>query len=368
MSVYQVHWFDHEGNKKNIFQVPVELEYVRTVNDVGSLIITFPRQFYQYEDFAVGDMLELWREKNGTVTIQNETAYFLQDWEFFMDSDGAEYIRLTAFDANWLLDTRLTWALGGTTGAHKTDYPDDMMKAIVRDQFMNNGPGPRPERDLPITCAPDLSAGGDPISKEFHYRSVLAVIKEIAETAEENGVWVGFDLVRTGVGLFQFRTYTGQRGMNHGRNSGDPRLVGKQYGNLSQATFGEFHAEERNVILVGGEGEDSARVLVERKNDARIGASKWNRREYFVDASDAEESDALEVEGDAALCKFKPKQVVTGTLHDTPGMQYGIHYGFGDILSVEAFGYHVDCHVRSVRVRVDQDGGEQLDIKLRGEL
>ena len=366
MSVYQVHWFDHEGGKKGIFQVPVSLEYVRTVNDVGSLIITFPRAFYQYEDFAVGDMLELWREKNGNVTIQNETAYFLQDWEFFMDNDGAEYVRLTAFDANWLLDTRLTWAKGGSTGSNKTDYPDDMMKAIVSDQMLTNAT--KPERNLPITCAPDLSAGGAQITKEFPYRSVLAVIKEIAETAEENGVWVGFDVVRTGVGTFQFRTYTGQRGMDHGRSSGDPRFVGKQYGNFSQATFGEFHAEERNVILVGGEGEGSARVLVERKNEDRIGASQWNRREYFVDASDSEESDALEVEGDAALCKFKPKQVLTGTMHDTPGMQYGVHYGFGDILSVEAFGYFVDCHVKSVRVRVDQDGGEQLDIKLRGEL
>jgi len=28
----------------------------------------------------------------------------------------------------------------------------------------------------------------------------------------------------------------------------------------------------------------------------------------------------------------------------------------------------VDCHVKAVRVRVDQDGGEQLDIKLEGEL
>ena len=59
---------------------------------------------------------------------------------------------------------------------------------------------------------------------------------------------------------------------------------------------------------------------------------------------------------------------MTGTLHDTPGMQYNIHYCFGDILSVEAFGYHVDCHVKAVRVKVDQDGGEQLDIKLEGEL
>ena len=55
-------------------------------------------------------------------------------------------------------------------------------------------------------------------------------------------------------------------------------------------------------------------------------------------------------------------------MHDTPGMMYNIHYGFGDILTAEAFGYSVDCHVTAVKVRVDQDGGEQIDVKLRGEL
>jgi len=145
-------------------------------------------------------------------------------------------------------------------------------------------------------------------------------------------------------------------------------LVGKQYGNLSQATFGTYHAEERNCVLVAGQGEDAARVWVTRTNATRIGASKWNRREYFKDSRDDSTTAALEADGDAALDEFRPRQVLTGTLHDTPGMQFGIHYQFGDVLSAEAFGYHVDCHVGSVRVRVDQDGGEQLDIKLRGEM
>ena len=194
------------------------------------------------------------------------------------------------------------------------------------------------------------------------------MLQEIAEVANEAGTWLGFDVVRTAPGTFEFRTYTGQRGQNHGRASGDPRLVGKQYGNLSEATFGTYHADERNCILVAGQGEEDARVLVDRVNNSRMYASKWNRREYFKDSRDDSTTAALEADGDAALDEFSPRQVLTGTLHDTPGMQYNIHYQFGDILSVEAFGYHVDCHVGSVRVRVDQDGGEQLDVRLRGEL
>jgi len=238
------------------------------------------------------------------------------------------------------------------------------MKAIVSKQLGSTASAWRSK----ITEAPNLGAGGASISKAFAYRNVLMVVQELADLATEAGVWLGFDVVRTAPGAFEFRTYTGQRGQNHGRASGDPRLVGKQYGNLSEATFGTYHADERNWVQVAGQGEGDSRVLVYRENIARRDASKWNRREYFKDSRDESDTDILNADGDAVLEEFKPKQRLTGTLHDTPGMQYGIHYWFGDVLSVEAFGYFVDCHVKAVRVRVDQDGGEQLDIKLEGEL
>jgi len=363
---YELVWYTHEGVRKGVIQAFNSLEYVKTQNAIGTLVVNLPRGLMQYDQFAVGDIFEIWREKNGTLELQNETAYFLQDWEFWTDSDGAEYIRLVAFDAVWLLDTAIVWAYSGSAGASKNDYPDDMMKAIVKEQLgADSGIASRTK----LTCAPDLGAGGAAIAKDFAYRNVLAVLQEICEVAQEkNDIWLGFDVVRTAPGQFEFRTYTRQRGQNHGRGSGDPRLVGRQYGNLSEASFGTYHADERNVVLVAGQGEGAARELVTRYNNSRLYASKWNRREYFKDSRDDSTTAALEADGDAALDEFRPRQVLTGTLHDTPGMQYNIHYQFGDVLSVEAFGYFVDCHVKAVRVRVDQDGGEQLDIKLEGEL
>lgn len=362
---YEAVWYTHEGIRKGVIQAFNSLEYVKTQNAIGSLVMNIPRGLMRYDQFAVGDIFEVWREKGGVLELQNETAYFLQDWEFWADGDGAEYIQLKANDANWLLDTAIVWAYAGSAAASKTDYPDDMMKAIVEEQL---GATSAIASRTKLTCAPDLSAGGASITKSFAYRNVLNVVTDIAEQAAEAGVNLYFDVVRTAPGTFEFRTYAGQRGQDHGRSSGDPRLVGKQYGNLSQASFGEYHADERNIVLVAGQGEEAARTLVTRTNTSRMNASKWNRREYFKDSRDEETTAALESDGDAALEEFAPKQVLTGTLHDTPGMQYGIHYQFGDILSAEAFGYFVDCHVRSVRVKVDQDNGEQIDIRLRGEL
>ena len=120
---YELVWYTHEGVRKGVIQAFNSLEYVKTQNAIGTLVVDLPRGLMQYDQFAVGDIFEIWREKNGTLELQNETAYFLQDWEFWTDSDGAEYIRLVAFDANWLLDTAIVYASAGS------DYGDFYLKA-----------------------------------------------------------------------------------------------------------------------------------------------------------------------------------------------------------------------------------------------
>jgi len=101
--------------------------YVRTENTIGSMILTIPRQLMRYDDFAVGQLFEIWREKHGSLELQNDTAYFLQDWQFYTDRGGREYIQLYATDANWLLDTAIVWAYAGSAQAEKTGKPDDIL-------------------------------------------------------------------------------------------------------------------------------------------------------------------------------------------------------------------------------------------------
>ena len=361
---YQVDWYTDAGVKLGVIQAFTSLEYVRTENTIGSMILTIPRQLMRYEDFAVGQLFEIWREKHGSLELQNDTAYFLQDWQFYTDREGREYIQLYATDANWLLDTAIVHATAGSVNAEMTGKPDDIMKAIVRRQLGETAEADRRK----ITVDGDTSQGGATITKAFAYRNVLSIIQELADTAKENGVYLVFDVVRTAPATFRFRTYAGQRGTDHSRTSGDPRLVGKQYGNLDEATFGTFHSDERNWVCVAGQGEEDARMRVYRWNYPRMGASKWNRREYFKDSRDNSTEAALQADGDAALNEFRPKQILTGRLLDTPGMQFGVHYQFGDVVTAQAFGYNVDCHISSVRVKVDQDDGEQIDVRLRGEL
>jgi len=357
---------DTSGNRLNTIQAFHRLDYIRTVNTVGGMMLTLPGKYWQYEDFRVGQLFEIWRDKGGGKTLQGETAYILQDWTFYTDSKGNHLVNLYAKDLNMLLDTRIVAFAAGSTQADKTDYADDMIKEVVDENMVSCTTAARNISNL--TIAPELSAS-ESITKGFAWRKVLRVCQEIAEAATEAGTRTYFDIVRTDRAVFQLRTYTGQRGNDHSRTSGDMRLVGEKYGNLEQPSFGTFHSDEANYIYAGGQGEESAREIVEVSDSTRINKGyPFNRKEYFADARHADTTAGVTSSGNAALGEGVPKQIMSGNLVDTPGMQYGIHYGFGDILSVEAFGFSVDCHVASVSVRVDANRYEQISCRLRGEL
>jgi len=358
---YQVDWLTDYGNRKYVIQSFHKLEYARSENQIGTMILTLPLARWKYEDFKVGDILEIWREKASSLELQNDTAYFVQDWRFYTDSSGKDFAQIVAYDANWLLDTAIVANYAGSDEADKTDYADDMMKEVVTEQLGTAGDRYK------LGVAPDLSQAPS-MSKAFARRNVLKVCQEIAEASTTNGTYLAFDVVRTQLGVFEFQTFINQRGINHGRDSGDMRLVGRDYGNLFEASYATLHNDERNYVYVGGQGEGAERLVVERSDSARIASSKWNRREYFKDARDLELQESLEAEGDAELAEKKPKQIMTGKLVDIPGMRYGIEYGFGDILTVQALGFQVDSHVSSVSMSFSQDKGEDLTIYLRGEL
>ena len=363
MSKYQVDWLSDFGYRKYVIADFHKLEYARSVNTIGSMVLTMPRGNWNYENFKVGDILEIWREYNGSLSLQNETAYFVQSWRMYVDSSGKELVDVLAYDANWLLDTAIVAYASESAEASKTGEADDMLKEIVSENLGADAVTARQK----LTVAPDLTLAPS-ITKAFAWRNLFRVCQEIAEQSTEEGTKLFFDVVRTAPATFEFRTYTGQRGRNHGRDSGDIRLVGRDYGNLFEAEFGTYHNNERNYIYVGGQGREADRTIVEVSNATRIASSKWNRRELFQDARNDDTTASLTSEGESALDENKPQQVMTGRLVDIPGMRFDIEYGFGDILSVQAFGYFVDCHVATVNVRVDGTGGEQIDIRLRGEL
>lgn len=356
MSEYYIYRYSPLGVKLDETKSFESLHLVRTVNKCGGLDLVLPMR-YETTDFRNNQIIEVWR--NGG--LHAETAYFLKKWAFYEDADGKEHVQLYGYDANWLFLTRIVAYDEGSSEAEITDQACDIIQHVVRDNYGSDAITAR-QIDNWLSLEGFFNKGVT-ISKSISHRLVMDVCQEVADASTSEGTRVFFDVVRTGVGLFQVRSYINQRGVDHGFSSGDLRRVSKAEGNLRNPRLEIDYSGEANYIYAG-----NGTTVKEASDATRISRGyPWNRIETWVDAGGAGGDDEIQAEADAELERRAPKKVLTGQLVNTQAMQYDIHFGFGDVLGVNAFGDNFNCHASSIKIDVNKDNKEILTIALRGE-
>jgi hypothetical protein len=362
---YQVEHYDCDGNRVGTYESFNRLDYVKTRNTVGSMVMIMPYALVKEASFGLNNHLEIWREMDGVLELQNETSYFIKSVRYYNDNEGRKLVEITAKDGLDLLAGAIVDYPAASTQSTQEKFADDMIKDVVS---QNRGTSAQTVRRLPrFTVAPKYGASKS-LKKDFAWRNVLEVCTEIADDATEMGTHTSFDVVRVAPATFELRTYTGCRGIDHGHKSNEILRVGVVYGNLRNAEYGEYWGDERNAITAGGQGENANRIIARVADAKRIAnGSPYNRRELFVDARDKKTTSAVTSEANAALLENRPKKALSGKLENTRGLKWNRDYYFGDILAAEAFGHNMDCHIESVRVTVDSKQNEQVNVLLRGE-
>lgn len=364
MSYWLERYHQQSGQRIGIIENFAKLHFIRTENTIGALEVELPLLYYNPDEWWKNQVLEVWKQDGFGQSLQGETAYFLRNWQLYRNDNYEQMIRLYAADANFLLASRIVAYAAGSAQADKTDEADDMMKAIVRENLGTLADATR--QIAALTCEADLSLLPS-TTKSFSRQNVFNVIRDISDATKETGTYNVFDVIRTTPCNFEFRVYKDRRGIDHSRDSSDPRFVGEKYGNLSKPSLEYRGSEEITFVYAGGQGEEADRIIKTAQDDSRIGDGyPFNRREYFRDARNCETDAAVQAEADAALAEGRPKRILTGDLIDMPSMKYGVHFGFGDLLTAEAFGVSMDVHVTSVDITAGPDG-EKIKISLRGE-
>lgn len=275
-------------------------------------------------------------------------------------SGGNRSYTVTARHANDLVSRRIVREYAGVARSSKTDYADDMMKDIMREQFVSPTVSARTMPGLSV--AADLGAAPS-ISKSFAWRAVSDVLREIAEASATAGTYLGYEVVPSGTGLL-FATYTGQRGTDRRNNAG--LLVSEDRGNLTDASFTRDWSQASTVVIAGGQGEGTLRATAVATDTTALLASPYAYREAFRQATQSTTSGALQAEADAELRGRRAQQRFNGTLQDVPGMRYGVEYGWGDILPVVFDGTWFACRVDPVRITVGP-GEYRVDVRLTSD-
>src|SRR5690606_3801423 len=129
-------------------------------------------------------------------------------------------------------------------------------------------------------------------------------------------------------------------------------------GNLRSVSL-ETEAPRVTSVIVAGQGEGTARTIVERVNTSA--EADWGRLEGFLDRRQAEDAAELEQAGDEALAEGSERARLATVTVDTPTQRYGEHYQLGDRVAVEPVpGMQVVDVVRAVHLQVWPKRGRLL--------
>jgi hypothetical protein len=341
------------------------LDFVRPVNDVGVLTLDLDPDT-DVSQFRLDGRLSVYRQGSaGGYRLQTETVWLVRQWRRVMYTSGERVLRVTAYSASDLLARRIVAYAAGSDEASKTDHADDMMKAIVRENLGASATDTDRRWSSYLTVQAD-SASASSMSKAFSRRNVLTVLQEIAETSAEGGEPLYFDIVAPSSSTLEFRTYTGQRGVDRTLSSASPLIMSPELGTIRGGELFEDYASEYTVVYAAGGGEGKAREVSEVEDTARSGASPFGRIEALRDARHGATGASLTAEGNAYLRASRPKRIFTAALVDTPQVRYGLEWHWGDKVTAQFEGKTFDCHIDTLRVSV-AGGKETISAHLRAE-
>lgn len=392
--------------------------YSRAVRGYGTCMIGLPYEEFRQKVspvFAPDRRIDFWRSPDIGYPMRHEGTYLLRMPKIYTrETDNITLIALYGRDPKDLLRRRWVIQPAGYPQTYKTDYIDDMMKEIVREQMLwdecldaeaaQDNSRAFPESEFIVQGEVSL---GPLYTHTFPDRNVLDVLKELQEASfqlHEEAPLVNsriyFDVLpralygtprleiqdeatgeaiqdeesgealldesayeSTSIQGFEFATFAGLRGKDR---TASALIFSLENNNLEAPYYTLNYMEEENSIVVKGFGRGDSRPFTRVTDTQRAGASRWNLCEGLEDASTEPDQDSLEDYAYPKLYAGAPQEELSavflnvGGNEDTPRSLYGLDWDLGDLLPVEFAGKQFNVEVDIVYVAIDESGKETI--------
>ena len=363
---YEVRLLQPDGAPIAMLTKWAHLQYTLIVNGAGWVLMKMTSDF----DFTLPDvdlLMEVWRAPDSDSPLAWECTGFMRKWKVQRLGRTTEAILQGPTQVE-LLDRKIIAYTGGQAKTDKAALGGDVMKELVRENVApdaGNDPYGRDRNYADFTVAADAGEGST-FNGSLEWQNLLKVLNDISDHQHAKNTPVYFNVVRMGLGEFQFRTYPDQLGLD--RTFGPNQITfGEDFGNMESPLWEEDWSLERNIIYGGGQGVDAARTIDPEKDLGRLHRTKWNRREAFQDARGEATTLGVARKAFARLVKSRPRRRLSGRLLSIPGSLYGKDWGFGDQLNAQAFGHIFSGMPRVLTVVIDDLGNEEIDATIEAE-
>lgn len=294
------------------------------------------------------------------------------------DQDGATITASGRFVKS-ILDRRIIYTLSGSS--NKATILRGNVETAVREVVKNNA----------ISCAFDskrniallalgglanialriVDANGNAAEKQVTNENLLTYTDSVLE---EYGL--GATCILSG-GAFLYTIYAGVNRSTDNTSGNMPIIFSREYDNLNASTYSYDTTAEKNVALIGGEGEG-----VDRFYSLVSGSeADLQRRETWVDASSIskkykDDSDVeqtytnaqykamLDAQGKQELTPLVASEAFDGVIDITNGNYvYGRDFALGDIVTIQDnnIGVYVNARIREA-IEVQDENGYTVEV------
>lgn len=163
--------------------------------------------------------------------------------------------------------------------------------------------------------------------------------------------------------IFYFEVYEGK---DHSKSQSENKRVifSEVYRNIDKATFTSNSQNYKTHAVVFGDGEGTARTMLEATIDAT--ATGWDRRELMVDARDISKDDmttaqyqqALIQRGNEKLAEYGIVECLEATTLPFVNFAYKTDYDLGDIVTVNKKAWSIEMDKRITEIQeIYENGG-----------
>ena len=323
---------------------------------------------------AMPEIINLLRVGRYVTRPDNEEVGIIESINVATNEEDGIMIIASGRFAKSMLDRRLIYNLSGSSNAATILYGN--VETEVREVVKNNAIACAfdSKRNIPLLELGDLSnipqyivdGSGNRTRKQVSYENLLTYTDGVLE---EYGMAATCKL---SVGKLRYVIYRGIDRSADNVNGNIPIVFSQEYDNLTASEYSYDATPEKNVALIGGEGEGVNRFYSLIAN-TETGLS---RREIFIDASsisktykdesdveqtytDAEYKSMLDAKGKQDIAARVATESFNGTIDATNGNYvYGRDFTLGDIVTVQDnnLGIYINVRIREATEVQDENG------------
>lgn len=318
-----------------------ELTYLGVVDDFESF--TFVSKYNACGSFKIKGMYTPQAKQYlvlGNIVYFNGFAGFIHSIEIEM-ADGEESIVVNGYDMCGYLARRIVWDTVNYNGNLET-----FLRKLVDENCISTSE----TRTIPFLSLGDVSGLTETIEKQVSYMNLLEVLEETA-LAYDVGFSVDFSPKDK---KLIFNVY---KGSDRTAGTANPLIFNRDYENILSETYINSTKQLKNVALVGGMGEGTARTFVSLGDAVGLG-----RYEMFVDAKDLQQSDLTDTEYKAQLFQRGTEKLadcyIVESFEGEANTNADFSFSLGDKVSIidKSLNIRLDTRITAIERIIERKG------------